>query len=313
VNELRESARKVLDGLGLGAKEEKSWPLAVELGWLLVSVPESLGGLEQGFAGACAIQQELGRSLAAAPVMSATLAIEAIAHSELTDREKWIERLTTGDYIGTPLAGESSAVPSADKATHVLRITSNVVALVPKDQVKLTPRATWDETRRLFDVEFKGDGVALAKGAAAAGLGRRIHTARDFLIAADCVGGAEALLEKSVEYLQTRKQFGRPLALFQALKHRCADLKTMIGAAEALLLDGLETQSELKGRAAKQLACSAYAKVAEEALQLHGGIGMTAEHHCHLFLKRALLNEQLGRGNAADELALADALLKSAA
>ena len=102
----------------------------------------------------------------------------------------------------------------------------------------------------------------------------------------------------TVEYLQTRRQFGRPLALFQALKHRCADLKASVTAAEALLSDSLDRASSGQDAAvamgAKQFACSVYTRVAEEAIQLHGGIGMTAEHPCHLFLKRAQLNEQLG-------------------
>ena len=61
----------------------------------------------------------------------------------------------------------------------------------------------------------------------------------------------------------------------------------------------------MKVLAAKQLACSTYAAVAEESLQLHGGIGMTSEHECHLFLKRALLNEHLGRGHDSYDQGLA--------
>ncbi len=120
----------------------------------------------------------------------------------------------------------------------------------------------------------------------------------------------------TVEYLQTRQQFGRPLAMFQALKHRCADLKALTEAAEALLLDGLARAGDLAsgaeagpaGRAAKQLACAAYGAVAEESLQLHGGIGNVGAR-CHLFLKRAMLNEQLGRSRGGYEEALATDLL----
>jgi alkylation response protein AidB-like acyl-CoA dehydrogenase len=124
-----------------------------------------------------------------------------------------------------------------------------------------------------------------------------------------------------VDYLQTRQQFGRPLALFQALKHRCADLKAQTEGAQALLLDNLgrldETPGEADtlavaerlGRAAKQLACAAYAAVAEESLQLHGGIGMTSEHSCHLFLKRAMLNEHLGGPQQNYDVGLAASLL----
>jgi alkylation response protein AidB-like acyl-CoA dehydrogenase len=158
----------------------------------------------------------------------------------------------------------------------------------------------------------------LARGAVARALVARLAVARDFALAADAVGGAAALLALTVDYLQTRQQFGRPLALFQALKHRCADLKALTEGAEALLFDSLGKYSaqfeadppSLAGMAAKQLACAAYTAVAEEALQLHGGIGMTAEHACHLFLKRALLNEHLGREPHGAEQALAQSVFR---
>jgi alkylation response protein AidB-like acyl-CoA dehydrogenase len=161
----------------------------------------------------------------------------------------------------------------------------------------------------------------LARGTAAQALTARLATQRDFALAAEAVGGANALLDLTVGYLNTRHQFGRPLALFQALKHRCADLKALIAGAEALLLDslgrsgmhahdaGMAASAELMGKQVKLLACAAYARVAEEALQLHGGIGMTSEHVCHLFLKRAMLNEHLGRAQDHYEADLAAQLL----
>jgi alkylation response protein AidB-like acyl-CoA dehydrogenase len=340
--ELQESARRVLGGSGLAAAEEKTWPLLVELGWLLASVPEPLGGLGQGAPGLCVLLAEMGRRLAAVPCLPAMLAIDAVCQSELTDRESWVERLTAGDYVAVPLAessiclerassgksrltGLASAVQSADRASHALIWTSDAdcVALVPLGEpgVEISERPTWDTTRRMFDLRFTGTDLdarhVLAQGPAARIVSRRIATLRDFALAADSLGGAAALLELTVEHLQTRRQFGRPLALFQALKHRCADLKTITSAAEALLFDSLgrlgeqigDAEAETKGKTAKYLACSAYSRVAEEALQLHGGIGMASEHPCHLFLKRALLNEQLGRREDCYELEIADRLL----
>ena len=335
LSELRDSARQVLSGLGLAVSEEKAWPIVTDLGWLLVGVPEKLGGLEQGVVGSCAFYSELGRSLAAAPYIAATLAIDAICLSNIADQQALVERFTTGDIVTASLAessaviannkvtGTMTGVPSADKASHVLVTTADGdhVALLALSQpgVELIARQTWDTTRRLFDVSFKDvaldNALTLANGAAAKALSTRIFTLRDFALAADAVGGAEALLEMTVEYLKTRKQFGRPLALFQALKHRCADLKMLISSAEALLNDSLsrvgnqleDTQAAAMGKAAKYLACSVYARVAEESLQLHGGIGMTSEYPCHLYLKRALLNEHLGSGNY--ELDIADHFL----
>ena len=148
---------------------------------------------------------------------------------------------------------------------------------------------------------------------AIAALSTHLH----FAIAADSVGAAETILELTVDYLKQRRQYDRPLAMFQALKHRCADLKTMIAAADALLaahLRAAETGDALTlGRGAKSIASATFRAVAEEAIQLHGGMGMTMEHPAHLYLKRALLNEHLASGDDACDLAVADALIAAAA
>jgi alkylation response protein AidB-like acyl-CoA dehydrogenase len=320
MNELREladSVRTVVNSAGLAAPEAEAWTHASELGWLQAGVPEELGGLGLGLPALCAIQQELGRGLMGVPYAAATLAINAISQSGLKDRAARIEKLVGGDFVTMPLVpasvklkagrltGSASAVPSADRAGHVILCGPAVVALLPLKGIKVKPRPTWDATQQLFDIALPAKGVkpelVLATGAAAKSLGRRLAAQLDFMLAADSVGGAASLLEATVDYLQTRKQFGRPLALFQALKHRCADLKAKVSAAEALLFASLARQAEadeaqavVQAMGAKQFACTVYSQVAEEAIQLHGGIGMTAEHPCHLFFKRAQLNEHLG-------------------
>jgi alkylation response protein AidB-like acyl-CoA dehydrogenase len=180
------------------------------------------------------------------------------------------------------------------------------VGLLPLDQagVARQARRTWDATRRLFDLKLDSAkldaGRVLARGPAAAQLAREVQVHMGFALAADSLGGADALLEMTVEYLQTRRQFARPLAMFQALKHRCADLKALIAATEALfwkLVDESERTAfdpVTEAGALKSQAAAVYYAVAEEAIQLHGGIGLTSEHPCHLFMKRALLNTTLG-------------------
>lgn len=338
VAELRVSAQQALRGIGVAAAEDKTWQVVVELGWLLVSVPEELDGLGQDLSAACALYRELGANVAAAPYLPAMLAVEAVCRGEISNRAEWLGRLTAGDFAtaslfaGGPaarsvsgtvkLTGVASAVPSADKASHVLVSTHEYVILAPLKQpgIEAVARPTWDVTRRLFDVHFADvvipDGQILARGAAAQSLARTLSTHRDFALAADSVGGASALLDVTVEYLKTRRQFGRPLAMFQALKHRCADLKALTEAAEALLLENLsrakdssDAEAEVLAMQAKSLACGAYFRVAEEAVQLHGGIGMTSEHVCHRYLKRALLNAQLGRQHGSYDLDIAAGIL----
>lgn len=336
LNELRDSARQVIDSAGLPASEETTWPLMAELGWFLTTVPEALDGLGLGVVEAGALHRELGRGLTQAPFLPAMLAIDALSHSDLEDRAELIMNFATGGCVttslaqsalalasGTTLAGTLPAVLSADNASHVLVWTadSDCVALVALDQagVEVTARATWDITRRLFDVTFTGVALAqqrvLARGEAAATLLARLIALRDFGLAADALGAGDALLDMTVEHLQTRKQFGRPLALFQALKHRCADMKALLAGADALLADTLGAVADdqlaspdtaLRAQKARLLACSAFSQVAEEALQLHGGIGMASEHPCHLFLKRAMLSEHLATGADASAAAIAD-------
>jgi alkylation response protein AidB-like acyl-CoA dehydrogenase len=334
--ELQDSARRMFGEAGLAPDRKQIWSLVSEMGWLGLAAPEELGGLGQGRDALGVLYLELGRVLAPAPVIPALLAVDAVSRSELlADRAAWIERLVAGEVVtaslkggaveitvadagGYVVTGQLSAVPDADEAGHLLAWSADgdFCALVPLQQanVAVEPRATWDPSRRLFDVTFRGAKLSgelvLARGDAAADLVRDLQEHLLLALAADGVGGASAALEMTVEYLQTRKQFGRPLAMFQALKHRCADLKTQIAAAEALVWTVAEARGDgaqdplLAAAGAKSYAAEVFHAVAEEAIQLHGGIGLTAEHRCHLFLKRALLNEALAVGGDAWDAAV---------
>mgnify|MGYP006107267309 CR=1 FL=1 len=340
LNELRESARQVIDGSDTPALEATTWPLMVELGWLLTTVPETLDGLGLGIQEACALHTELGRGLSESPFLPAMLAIEALSHSEFAEKADWIATIAGGQCVtaslvtstisleSSRLSGLQLAVLSADNASHVLVWTqaADCVALVALDQpgVTVTLREAWDTTRRLFDVRLDvplEQQLVLAQGNAAARLIARLETVRDFSLAADSLGAGAALLDTTVEHLQTRHQFGRPLALFQSLKHRCADMKCLLAGAEALLADSLiqvgddlaSADARLRAQKAKYLACSAFSDVAEDALQLHGGIGMASEHPCHLYLKRAMLSEHLGDAEDSYLTAIADSLLITSA
>lgn len=339
--ELQDSARRMFGEAGLAPDRKQIWSLISEMGWLGLAAPEDLGGLGQGRDALGVLYLELGRVLAPGPVIPALLAVDALSRAALlADREAWIERLVAGEVVSASLkggalqisvadaggyvvSGQLSAVPDADEAGHVLAWSEDgdFCALVPLQQanVAIEPRATWDQSRRLFDVTFRGAKLSadlvLARGDAAADIVRDLQAHLLLALAADCVGGASAALEMTVEYLLTRKQFGRPLAMFQALKHRCADLKTQIAAAEALFWTVAEDRTAgaqhpvLEAAGLKSYAAEVFHAVAEEAIQLHGGIGLTAEHPCHLFLKRALLNQALAGGGDAWEAAVgADAL-----
>ncbi len=311
--ELQASIRQVMNDQPNGISEQELWPQMVELGWLLVGVAEEQGGLEQGLAGMCLVVREMARRVSAAPIIPALLTIDAIAQSTLSDREDRLENLMNGGFASCSLAnsdvhitdgiatGTLSAVSSADNASAFLiwDQSETILALVDAREVgvDITYRRTWDSTRRLFDVNFSSvvlsENNILSRDSVQI---RRILSYRDFLLSADCLGAAEGILAMTLEHLMVREQFARPLAMFQALKHRCADIKADIVAAESLLLDKLANGVDLSlaGATVKQFNSDVFAWAAEDALQLHGGVGMASEHDCHLFLKRAMLNKHLG-------------------
>jgi len=341
LKELQDSARQVMEGAGTPAKEESTWPLVVELGWLLAAVPEELEGLGLGVEAACMLHQELGRNLAEVPFLPATLVVDALCQSSLADKADWVARFTQGESATAPLkdpeitadwqgdavslSGKISAVQSLDKCSHLLvwDNSASIVALLPTTTLASEARNSWDTTRRFFEVTLDTVAVVpeaiLAQGAEAKLLVERLLNLRDFALAADSLGGAAGLLEITLEHLKTRQQFGRPLAVFQALKHRCADLKTEIAAAEALLNSTLAASADdlgsatamANGKKAKYLASATYAWVAEESLQLHGGIGMASEYPCHLYLKRSMMTDYLGSGTGEYQIDIANDFLQS--
>ena len=320
--ELHDVARAAFGSLPIMAPRDAAWALASELGWLLIPVPEADEGLGLGNAASAAIQFELGRVLGTAPLLTATMALRALALAPaLPDRAGWLARAGSGELITAALvlkgpalaiatdgsqrlSGRLDGVPDADLAGHVLVIAdgAQLCALIRLNAagVSLAQQPLWDESRRLFTVTLDEVAVdpTLVLGTAeqVVPLARAIKREMLLGLAADSLGGATAVLDLTVDYLKTRRQFDRPLAMFQALKHRCADLKVQIAAAEALLwarADDFSARTADCG-ALKALACDVYRTVAEEAIQLHGGIGLTQEYPVHRYMKRSMLNVQLG-------------------
>jgi alkylation response protein AidB-like acyl-CoA dehydrogenase len=309
--ELQDAVRKAFGEGGLAPDAAQSWDQFVEMGFLGLTVPEEMGGLGLGHEALMAIHYELGRALVPGAFIGQMMAVDALAvagSNAWADRAMGGERITCPlllqgpDWVGGKLNGTLAGVSDADLATHALVIANGreLCALVPLDApvVSMTERPLWDETRRLFDVTITDYAVdpalIIAQGEPVRTLAARLKAHMCLALAADSLGGADAILAFTIDYLQTRKQFDRPLAMFQALKHRCADLKTLLTAAEALLWSRTTEAPLTQLGALKAHATSVYRTIAEEAIQLHGGIGLTQEHHCHLFLKRAMLNAALG-------------------
>ncbi len=162
---------------------------------------------------------------------------------------------------------------------------------------------TLDQTRKqaeivLDSVRVPGSACVGEPGGGWPSLRRTLDLAASAL-AAEQVGGAEACLEMAVEYAKVRRQFGRPIGSFQAIKHICAGMLVKVEAARSAAYyaaavaeagkDDLRTAASL----AKSYCSDAFFHCASENIQVHGGIGFTWEHDAHLFFKRAKSSESL--------------------
>jgi alkylation response protein AidB-like acyl-CoA dehydrogenase len=166
----------------------------------------------------------------------------------------------------------------------------------------VSPVPLVDMTRRAAVVRFDdvrvGADAVLAAGADAQAVAERLRCLAAAWIAVDSVAGAAATLERTVGYVSNRHQFGRPIGSFQAVKHRCADMFVWVETARVATDAAIDRLAcgDPAGywcSAAKAVAAGGYAKVAGNAVQLHGGIGFTWDYDLHLWLKRAKLNESL--------------------
>jgi alkylation response protein AidB-like acyl-CoA dehydrogenase len=156
---------------------------------------------------------------------------------------------------------------------------------------------TMDQTRKLGEVRF--DDVRVGKesvlgkvGAGWAALDRLVDRAKVALCAEMC-GGAQRVLDMSVEYAKVREQFGKPIGSFQAIQHKCANMMVQVESAKsatyyaAWAVANDVPEAHLASCMAKAYCSDAYRYVAAEGIQIHGGIGFTWEHDMHLYFKRA--------------------------
>jgi alkylation response protein AidB-like acyl-CoA dehydrogenase len=326
--------------------DEELWKIASELGWLSIATPEQYGGMGGGLAETAALQMELGRGTAPIPFLSTVLVSRALAfwpHQDVA--AKYLPAIATGELKATVaqtrgqgdglraerfgakvrISGSCGFVldgAGADMFLAPVRSGSGDVggsALllrswgIETDQLPIADRTRSAVRFRCEGIEVPADHVLF--GAEALEVAEVIANEACVLLAHDAVGGAEAILARTVEYLKTRVQFGKAIGTFQALKHRCADHKVAIEAAKLLTAKAAVApagSSAIWSRLAKFHACDVYTKVAMDCVQLHGGIGFTWEHDAHLFMKRALLN-QIVFGDSASQQDQAAALLTAEA
>ncbi|MFJ3307661.1 acyl-CoA dehydrogenase family protein [Streptomyces sp. NPDC086549] len=319
---LRAAVRDLLtdhcDAAGVIARTESDAPhdlalwkaLADGMGLAGLLVPEEQGGQGATHREAAVVLEELGRAVAPVPYLSsAVVATEALL--ECADDEL-LGRLASGRAIGVLAVGLHVAPGGAVKAvrhengalhgelTGIADAAAADVLLVPADDgelyaveagaVTITAQVSLDLTRPLATVTL--DGAPGRRLGAAEPAVRRALRAAAGLLASEQLGVADWSLTETVRYLKERKQFNRPVGGFQALKHRLAQLwleVVNLRAAARNAADALSTgqDADVAVAVAQAYAAPVAVHAAEEALQLHAGIGMTWEHPIHLHLKRA--------------------------
>jgi acyl-CoA dehydrogenase len=325
--------RAVLEGKE--THSEELWKGAAEMGWLGAAVPEAYGGAGFGHLELSLIAEEVGRSLAPIPFASTVyLAIEALmlAGSEeqktthlpglvagerigcfaLSERpghtgEASIQaRFADGKLSGTKLpvldgniAGLAVVAARGDKGLSLLVVDLDHKSVTREAVGSIDPSRSQgklsfvDTPAELLGVE--GEGFALAE---------RLLDRAAVLMAFEQLGSASRAFEITKEYAMGRYAFGRPIASFQAIKHRLADLYVAIELARSNAYYGawaLENDSPDLATAAcgaRASATDALELAGTEMIQIHGGVGYTWEYDCHLFYRRAkLLGLALGSAN----------------
>jgi alkylation response protein AidB-like acyl-CoA dehydrogenase len=300
--------------------------LATDLGLAGLLVPEERGGAGASAREAAVVLEELGRAAAPVPFLtSSVVAATVLLGAESGGpADALLARLAAGDLtaalvlpLSTPPGAEVPAVTVDDAGRLTGRVRSVAgaleadVLLVPATSrdgtsvhavlagnATIAPVTSLDMTRQLADVTLEsaaGEEV-LATPAGAAAVRRGLETGAA-LLASEQAGIAQWCLGTTVAYLKERRQFGRIVGGFQALKHRLADLYVATeSAAAAARYAAVTTAVDDPDRAVAAAVAAAFCgdvavRAAEEAVQLHGGIGMTWEHPAHLYLKRAKANQ----------------------
>jgi alkylation response protein AidB-like acyl-CoA dehydrogenase len=262
--------------------DEKLWHLLCEqVGVAALVVPEELGGAGGELGDAAAVLTELGRNLVPTPLLGTVLAELALLSTDDPDTDT-VEALAAGEATGA-VVFDPGYVIGGDAADVVIAVEDG--QLVRWTEFSVHPLTTMDPTRRLARLA--------AGGRERLGTDPGLSDIAALLLAAEAVGAAGRALELTVEYSKERVQFGRPIGSFQALKHRMADLYVKVQTAAAVVDEAVNEPSPSAAALAFVIASEAFTDVTADAIQIHGGIAITAEHDIQLYFKRAHGTSQL--------------------
>ena len=277
------------------------WKAVGEQGWLAVTVPEEHDGLGLGVLDAAVLARCWGEGTVPGPLLPTLLGAEAIRLGGSPDLQAaWLPRVAGGEVAlavatapglagsGDSLTGVVDGVEMAHVADAIAVAAEGTMWLVESGDLAVEVAEPLDRTTRLCRV------TADAAPAVRLAVDPRDVAARGAVLAAnDLAGIAATALARTVDYVKTREQFGRPVGSFQALKHALADLQvasTMAGHAgwyAAHALDADLPDAALAVSVAKAKCSDTARDVTAAMIQFHGGIGYTWEHDAHFYFKRA--------------------------
>jgi len=314
--------------------DDAVWQEIANLGWLAIAIPEEYGGVGLDLAEVVPVVEQMGRRMMAGPFVSTTIAAQALlAGGTETQKQTILPLLVEGacatialsegnadwnlsniearafkETDGITLSGMKTLVADAVCASWI------IVSVICEDNVRLAlldakniPQGALeretiiDETKRSYKLRLDGividEDSLLDEGRTREAL-QHIHLVAALLISAEMCGGTRGAIDYTVAYLQTRKQFGKVIGSYQALKHPIVDAHVSYEQARSHLYSaahnfGQQGEGEVATRMAKAQAGEAFSFAADRSIQFHGGFGFTYECDAQLYRRRSIWSENM--------------------
>ncbi len=305
------------------------WKDIAELGWLGIAIPEEYGGVGLGIAEIVPVMEQIGRFMLAAPFFSTSLAGQALLMGGTEEQKKsFLPEIATGSIATLALTEESGDWNLENICAKAMRTDAGIALSGTKYFVRDAAAARWiiasvlynqkpalvlieqsslpkgalqreiiiDETKRSYALKL--DGVTVPESAIldplqASATFTHIHLCANLFAAAEMCGGTQNVIDYTLDYLTTRKQFGRTIGSYQALKHPTVDAYIAYEQARSHLYSAAhcfneQGTGEIATRMAKTQADKAFSYAADRSIQFHGGFGFTYDCDAQLYRRSAI-------------------------